>query len=104
MTTANPVKLPECFHWAEESDAWRLYLDDVPVLEIRPQREGWIVHVHLCDAASPQPDVAVRSIAAGMRWGARWAKLRAPQLSAMAARRRASATQLPSPPEEAHLS
>lgn len=96
MTTANPIKLPGCFHWTEEAgNRWCLYLDEVPVLEIRQQREGWIVHVYLCDESSPQPDVAVRSIAAGMRWGARWTKQRAPQLAVLAARRRVEAALIP---------
>lgn len=88
MAKALPSKLPECFHWAQESSRQRLFLDNVEILEVRQQRLGWVVQVHLNDSMRPHPLVVVRSVDAGMRWGARWSKVRAPQLIAMAARRR----------------
>ncbi|KRG68039.1 hypothetical protein ABB29_14795 [Pseudoxanthomonas dokdonensis] len=84
-----PSKLPDCFHWVEdEAGRQRLFLHNIEVLEVRQQRGGWVVQVHLNDSQLPAPMVAVRSPAAGMRWGARWSKLRAPQLAALVAGRR----------------
>jgi len=91
MTYATPCKLPERFRWQEDAGRRRLFLDNVEVLEVRQQLRGWIVHIHLADAQRPHPEIAVRSIDAGMRWGARWTKLHAPQLAALAARRHAAA-------------
>ncbi len=85
MTRAVPCKLPACFRWTEEPDRRRLFIEDVQVLEVCPQRRGWIVRVHLQDEAEQQPDVAVPSIDAGMRWGARWSRLRASRLASRAA-------------------
>ena len=88
MTKALPARLPDCFRWVEEDEGrHRLFLENVEVLEVRRQRMGWVVEVYLQQEAAPcHPQiVAVRSPAAGIRWGARWSKIRAPQLSAMVA-------------------
>ncbi len=90
MTRAVPAQLPDCFRWIEEDGGGqRLFLENVQVLEVRQQRNGWVVEIHLQqDHTQPSQIVAVRSPAAGVRWGARWSKLRAPQLAAMVAIRR----------------
>lgn len=94
MTYATPCRLPECFQWQEDAERRRLFLDGVEVLEVRRRLRGWVVHVHLTDASSPHPEIAVRSIDAGMRWGARWSKLHAARLAALVAHRQhASARQ-----------
>jgi hypothetical protein len=87
MTKALPAQLPECFRWVEESDGrHRLMLENVDILEVRRQRMGWVVEVRLQQEAASSPQiVAVRSSAAGIRWGARWSKARAFQLAAMIA-------------------
>lgn len=96
MTKAVPMKLPSDFTWVEATsdDAWsgaRLLLDGCSVLEIHPLRDGWLVSVQLHDPLNPQANVAVRSVAAGMRWSARWARSRIARLRVLAAteRRRA---------------
>ncbi len=96
MTKAVPMKLPSDFTWMEATsdDAWsgaRLLLDGCNVLEIHPLRDGWLVSVQLHDPINPQANVAVRSVAAGMRWSARWARSRIARLRVLAAaeRRRA---------------
>ncbi len=94
MTKAVPSKLPECFYWIEDPGRRRLFFENVEVLEVRQQRRGWIVQIHLSDPLSDTPMVAVRSPAAGMGWGARWTKQRAPQLAALAAIRRRHAPRL----------
>ena len=99
MTKALPSKLPECFRWLKEKDRRRLFLDDVEVLEVRQQRLGWVVRVHLNDSVQPHPVIVVRSIDAGMRWGARWSKMRAPQLVAMVAGRQRHAARKTVPSE-----
>jgi len=76
MSRALPCRLPAAFGWEEAEGRRRLLLGDVEVLEVRTQRDGWIVQVHLQDALYLQPSVAVRSPGAGMRWGARWARTR----------------------------
>lgn len=85
MSRAVPCRLPAPFDWMEEEDSRRLFLGDVEVLEVRTQRHGWIVQVHLQDPLYRQPSVAVRSPSAGMRWGARWAKMRVRLLQRIAA-------------------
>ncbi len=90
MTKALPMKLPQDFAWveAQPDDDWmgaRLELDGHPVLEVQPCRSGWLVRVVLCDPLNPQPNVAVRSVAAGMRWSARWARNRVSRLRALVA-------------------
>ncbi len=94
MTKAVPMKLPDDFQWVEASpdDDWsgaRLDLDGHPVLEVSACRGGWLVVVLMEDPRQPQPNVAVRSVPAGMRWSARWALGRTDRLRALAARRNA---------------
>ena len=98
MSTALPSKLPDCFRWTEEEERRRLFLDNVEVLEVRRQRHGWVVEVHLLEAAQLPQVVAVRSPAAGMRWGARWTKQRASQLVTLVALRRRLANRSPALP------
>jgi|GEM_PF-2429721 len=93
MTKAVPMKLPSDFTWVEATsdDAWtgaRLLLDGCNVLEIHPLRDGWLVSVRLHDPLNPQANVAVRSVAAGMRWSARWARSRIARLRVLAAAER----------------
>ncbi|MCP1582025.1 hypothetical protein [Pseudoxanthomonas mexicana] len=91
MTKALPARLPDCFRWVEDSDGrHRLMLENVDILEVRRQRMGWVVEIRVQEGAASAPPqvVAVRSPAAGIRWGARWSKARAPQLAAMVAIRR----------------
>lgn len=90
MTKAIPAQLPDCFRWIEDDGGGqRLFLENVEVLEVRQQRNGWVVEIHLRqDRTQPSQIIAVRSPSAGVRWGARWSKLRAPQLAAMVAIRR----------------
>ena len=85
MTKAASPRLPERFIWIEEMDRRRLFLENVEVLEVRPQLRGWVVQVHLDDPHQRHPIVVVRSSVEGMRWGARWSRQRAPQLAAMVA-------------------
>lgn len=77
MFWSKPTALPERFHWASTPARAKLMLDDVRVLEVRQQRSGWIVEVFLVDDAGQKPSVAVRSLEAGQRWGAKWAARRA---------------------------
>lgn len=95
MTKAVPMKLPDDFQWIEATpdDDWsgaRLDLDGHPVLEVSACRGGWLVVVLLDDPRQPQPNVAVRSVPAGMRWSARWALSRTDRLRVLAARMKAS--------------
>ncbi len=88
MTRPVPVKLPPGFVWqeADGSEGPRfvaMQLDGKPILRIVPKRAGWLVVIDLNDPSLPQADVAVHSIAAGMRWSARWANGRAKRLYAM---------------------
>jgi len=70
------MKLPPGFSWeGDEENAtgpMSLLLEDRQILHIRPQRSGWVVEITMVDPERPQPEVAVRSVAAGMRWSARW--------------------------------
>ncbi|WP_141452795.1 hypothetical protein [Pseudoxanthomonas sp. z9] len=90
MTKAVPMKLPADFTWVEATadDTWagaRLMIEGCRVLEIHPCRDGWLVSVRLHDPLNPQANVAVRSVAAGMRWAARWARSRIARLRVLAA-------------------
>lgn len=98
MTKAIPVQLPDDFSWVEPNDGddWcgaRLELAGRPILQISACRAGWLVTVLLDDPLNPQANVAVRSIPAGMRWSARWARARADRLRVLA--RRAEARNQP---------
>lgn len=90
MTRALPMKLPEDFAWVQSTpeDDWhgaRLELDGQAIVEIQPCRSGWLVTVLLPDPDNPQANVAVRSVAAGMRWSARWARSRIGRLRSLVA-------------------
>ncbi len=92
MTKALPMKLPADFIWVESQpeDDWsgaRLELDGCPILQVQPCRSGWLVTVLLPDPLNPQANVAVRSVAAGMRWSARWARSRVGRLRSLVADR-----------------
>lgn len=85
MTRALPMKLPEDFNWvlAQSNDDWvgaRLELHGCAVIQVSPCRSGWLVQILLADPLNPQANVAVRSVAAGMRWAARWARDRVGRL------------------------
>ena len=89
MTKPLPIKLPPGFDWIETIDddggarSVALNLFDRSVLRIVPRRAGWLVVVDLKDPQLPQADVAVHSIAAGMRWAARWVQGRVKRLHAI---------------------
>lgn len=89
MTTPLPIKLPPGFDWIETIDddggarSVALNLFDRSILRIVPRRAGWLVVIDLKDPQLPQADVAVHSIAAGMRWAARWVQGRVNRLHAM---------------------
>lgn len=88
MAKPVPVKLPPGFDWVEADNhsgatTVSLLLYGESVLRIVSRREGWLVVVDAVDPALPQADVAVHSVAAGMRWSARWANGRAKRLYAM---------------------
>jgi len=88
MAKPVPVKLPPGFNWVEGPEgagdaAVSLLLHGESVLRIVSRRAGWLVVVDAVDPALPQADVAVHSVAAGMRWSARWANGRAKRLYAM---------------------
>lgn len=97
------MKLPEDFAWVQSTpeDDWsgaRLVLDGLAIVQIQPCRSGWLVTVLLPDPDNPQANVAVRSVAAGMRWSARWARSRIGRLrSLVAANNRAAVAALPRP-------
>jgi hypothetical protein len=79
------MKLPEDFAWVQSqpTDGWvgaRLELHGCPVIQVQPCRSGWLVRILLADPDNPQANVAVRSVAAGMRWSARWARDRVGRL------------------------
>lgn len=85
MTRALPMKLPDDFSWvlAQSTDDWvgaRLELHGCAVIQVSPCRSGWLVQILLTDPLNPQANVAVRSVAAGMRWSARWARERVSRL------------------------
>ncbi len=90
MTKPLPIKLPPGFEWLETTEeesgarSVALKLLDRSVLRIVPRRSGWLVIIDLKDPQLPQADVAVHSIAAGMRWAARWVQGRVKRLYAMA--------------------
>lgn len=97
MTKALPMKLPDDFNWIEappeaEWEGARLELDGQAILAVQPCRGGWLVTVLMHDPFNPQPNVAVRSVAAGMRWSARWAKGRIHRLRSLAAEARRAAS------------
>ena len=88
MAKPVPVKLPPGFDWVEAPDgagitAVSLLLHGESVLRIVSRRAGWLVVVDAVDPALPQADVAVHSVAAGMRWSARWANGRVKRLYAI---------------------
>lgn len=88
MAKPVPVKLPPGFDWVEAPDGAglptvSLLLHGESVLRIVSRRAGWLVVVDAVDPTLPQADVAVHSVAAGMRWSARWANGRAKRLYAM---------------------
>lgn len=89
MTKPLPIKLPPGFAWIESTEgdsgarSMALKLFDRSVLRIIPKRSGWLVVIDLKDPQLPQADVAVHSIAAGMRWAARWVQGRVKRLHAM---------------------
>lgn len=84
------MKLPDDFSWVQAlpEDDWsgaRLELDGHPVIDVLPCRSGWMVTVRLDDPDNPQANVAVRSVSAGMRWAARWARSRVGRLRVLCA-------------------
>lgn len=90
MTRALPMKLPDDFVWVQSqaTDDWvgaRLELHGCPVIQVQPCRSGWLVKILLSDPVNPQSNVAVRSVAAGMRWSARWARDRVSRLRVLVA-------------------
>ena len=88
------MRLPADFSWEAQPDGApgaRLELDGHAVLQIRACRSGWLITVLMHDPLHPQPDVAVRSVAAGMRWSARWAHGRISRLRMLAAERASAA-------------
>jgi len=90
MTRALPMKLPDDFHWvlAQPTDDWvgaRLELHGCALIQVQPCRSGWLVNILLPDPDNPQANVAVRSVAAGMRWSARWARDRVGRLRVLVA-------------------
>ncbi|MCH6483956.1 hypothetical protein MMG85_10305 [Pseudoxanthomonas sp. LH2527] len=72
MNTRISAPLPEGFSWDIGERRRTLVCNGVPILEIGPEREGWMAKILISGKGVRQEQIAVRSLDAGAGWATRW--------------------------------
>ena len=72
MNTRISAPLPEGFIWDIGERRRTLVCNGVPILEIGPEREGWMAKILISGKGVRQEQIAVRSLDAGAGWATRW--------------------------------
>nr|WP_298128621.1 hypothetical protein [uncultured Pseudoxanthomonas sp.] len=72
MNTRISAPLPEGFRWDIGERRRTLVCNGVPILEIGPEREGWMAKILISGKGVRQEQIAVRSLDAGAGWATRW--------------------------------
>ncbi|MBD9470804.1 hypothetical protein [Pseudoxanthomonas sp. PXM01] len=72
MSTRTPAPLPEGFSWDVGDRRRTLVCRGRPIVEIGPERQGWIARILISGKGVRQDQVAVRSLDAGTGWATRW--------------------------------
>ena len=68
MGTRIPAPLPEGFSWHVGDRRRTLVCRGRPIVEIGPERQGWIARILISGKGVRQDQVAVRSLDAGAGW------------------------------------
>lgn len=72
MSVRITTPLPEGFSWDIGDRRRTLVCHGQPIVEIGPEREGWIAKILIHGKGVRQDQVAVRSLDAGTGWATRW--------------------------------
>ncbi|HJS36475.1 MAG TPA: hypothetical protein VJ766_13400 [Pseudoxanthomonas sp.] len=72
MITRVSAPLPEGFSWQVENQRRTLVCQGRPIVEIGPERQGWMARILVSGKGISQEQVAVRSLEAGAAWATRW--------------------------------
>lgn len=72
MSTRISAPLPEGFSWDIGERRRTLVCHGHPIVEIGPERQGWIAKILITGKGVRQEQVAVRSLDAGTGWATRW--------------------------------
>lgn len=72
MSTRTPAPLPEGFAWDIGDRRRTLVCHGHPIVEIGPERQGWIAKILISGKGVRKDPVAVRSLDAGTGWATRW--------------------------------
>lgn len=72
MSTRTSAPLPEGFSWDVGDRRRTLVCHGRPIMEIGPERQGWIAKILITGKGVRQDQVAVRSLDAGAGWATRW--------------------------------
>lgn len=72
MNTRISAPLPEGFTWDIAERRRTLVCHGVPIVEIGPEREGWMAKILIRGTGVRQEQIAVRSLEAGAGWATRW--------------------------------
>jgi hypothetical protein len=72
VNTRISAPLPEGFSWDIGERTRTLVCHGVPILEIGPEREGWMAKILISGKGVRQEQIAVRSLDAGAGWATRW--------------------------------
>ncbi|MBD9477362.1 hypothetical protein [Pseudoxanthomonas sp. PXM02] len=65
--------LPEGFKWKVDEQRRTLFCRSHPIIEIGPERRGWIARILITGKGISHEEVAVRSLDSGEGWATRWA-------------------------------
>ncbi len=72
VSTRTPTPLPEGFSWDVGDRHRTLICHGHPIVQIGPERQGWIAKILVSGKGVRQDQVAVRSLDAGAGWATRW--------------------------------
>lgn len=72
MTTRISAPLPEGFSWDIGDRRRTLICHGRPILQIAPERQGWMAKILISGKGVRQDQIAVRSLDAGAGWATRW--------------------------------
>jgi hypothetical protein len=72
VSTRISAPLPDGFSWQVEDQRRTLFCHGQPIVEIGPERQGWMARILISGKGISQEQVAVRSLDAGAGWAARW--------------------------------
>ncbi|MBD9469138.1 hypothetical protein [Pseudoxanthomonas sp. PXM01] len=65
--------LPEGFRWQADAQRRTLLCRGHPIIEIGPERRGWIARILVTGKGAGLEEIAVRSLDSGEGWATRWA-------------------------------